>query len=99
MNYYRGICLRGNAKAKNCHVERFLQGFHVSNSGEIKESLASQNRVGIRVSDDPGPRFQKRELLLYDSFDVTNVHRHGFMCANLHSLLFAFCTNSFLAGL
>ena len=53
--YYRGICLRGNAKAKNCHAERFLQGFHVGgNGGEIEDSVASQNRVGIRVSDDPG---------------------------------------------
>ena len=49
-----GICLSGNAKAKNCHVERFLQGFHVLNSGEIKESLASRNRVGIDVNGGPG---------------------------------------------
>ena len=54
--YYRGICLRGkNAQAKNCHVERFFQGFHVGgDGGEIKDSVASQNRVGVRVSGDPG---------------------------------------------
>ena len=53
--YYRGICLKGNAKAKNCQgVENFIQGFHVEGGGEIEDALVSRNRIGIRVDDGLG---------------------------------------------
>mmetsp|Transcript_20837 Transcript_20837/g.34368 ORF Transcript_20837/g.34368 Transcript_20837/m.34368 type:complete len:458 (+) Transcript_20837:99-1472(+) len=52
--YYRGICLSGNAKAKNCRVDTFFDGFYVESGGEIKDSLVLQNRVGIFVNDGPG---------------------------------------------
>ena len=56
--YYRGICLTGKAKVKNCQVRKFLEGIYVYNSGDIKDSTVSQNRVGIYVEDDPGESTQ-----------------------------------------
>eukprot|EP00984_Skeletonema_dohrnii_P018832 scaffold8904_cov104-Skeletonema_dohrnii-CCMP3373.AAC.2 len=51
--YYRGVCLTGAAKMKNCQVEKFLEGIYVENSGDIKDSIVSRNRAGIAVKDDP----------------------------------------------
>ena len=64
--YYRGVCLTGSAKIKNCQVETFLEGIYVENISDIKDSTAvSQNRVGIAVNDGPGivPRYQPREFV------------------------------------
>ena len=52
--YYRGVCLTGASKMKNCQVEKFLEGIYVKNSGDVKDSIVSRNRSGIAVKDDPG---------------------------------------------
>jgi len=52
--YYRGVCVTGGAKMKNCQVEKFLEGIYVENSGDIKDSTVSRNRSGISVKDGPG---------------------------------------------
>ncbi|KAK1741140.1 hypothetical protein QTG54_008392 [Skeletonema marinoi] len=73
--YYRGICLTGGAKMKNCQVEKFLEGIYVENSGDIKDSTVSQNRVGIAVKDGPGNSTEISTTIVRDNavgIDVDN---------------------------
>jgi len=84
--YYRGVCLTGSAKIKNCQVETFLEGIYVENSSDIKDSTAvSQNRVGIAVKDGPGivPRYQPREFVSQCFFAVLHI---GNLICNMHLL-------------
>jgi len=73
--YYRGICVTGAAKMKNCQVEKFLEGIYVENSGDIKDSTVSQNRIGISVKDGPGSSTKISSTIVQDNAEGIDVDK------------------------
>jgi len=73
--YYRGVCLTGAAKMKNCQVEKFLQGIYVENSGDVKDSTVSQNRSGIAVEDGPGSSTKISTTIVRDNAEGIDVDK------------------------
>ena len=54
INYQAGILLIDGAKAINCNVGDFYDGFLVLNGGSVKKSEAVGNRHGIAIQDVTG---------------------------------------------
>ena len=54
--YQAGIMLVDGAKAVNCDVGNFHDGFLILNGGEVKQSEASGNGKGVTVRDVTGSR-------------------------------------------
>ena len=49
--FQTGILLIGGAKAINCHVEDFYEGYYIINGGQVLQSEAIGNRHGVFIQD------------------------------------------------